>query len=1239
MREIPDNVFATQQMLTELARSQSESLERIFHPYDVKASVAAAGGLLTVPELQANTVRLEAVAHLIVASSAGKKKPSKQDTARWFRQVGQAFAHMEDAAEDVFVGRVHIDGRNYRVLEGLTEANCHHLQHMLTAVENMPDRGVYAALKQSCRAMLALSDLVCARSGLEAFCRGGEYGLDALPVNDLPTLKTLAARVTFSVDDLAQAGVSRRALGSFCLPPSQRNVGFGGYGDSWLERQPLIDFQDELVVALPSAIGTAIRRAVIETCHDARAEFALWTGLLIAQTEELALNPTISSLGIPPTEMKRDSYVVPSEPVEFQPGLWFHLVLLTDDFTGFNETGFSRPGPSSKKTQAELQQAINIAAADTTARPGFKLGFSLIVLCGFGRGQLVEFTRPAHWLVEGISGYDLDVLGWRHDFNIAELLKFLLAEGSAGHMGFPLMAINGLLARIGFAYENNGHVVPHEAMPDGAESATLMVPTNAHLRLRVEHHTRFDKHAVHDAAGNVLVVRRKDGGKRSLRNTQWVYLSYLDARLLRYRGVWRSGARTWWLETVPLDERSYLYPIFEMQMVWMERLAPTLARHVTGLPDVLTWKLVTPAWPAMRSREINPPPLQELKRAIRSSFDRDGCVVTTEIGLPFFQGLSHPGNVSEVTLIEAFLEQVVTLAGDAEVDLTALLREIIPSPEARQLHAFAPQDFRDHVHESVPRKVVKISNFDDAAIRLGLGWHGLPRPGGIVKGRDECTRVLNAITVAAEEMFCAHLRQFERYALIRRVVENHEASILDKSRWERTSGAILDLSANPQESREEISKSIQKANATGLASRIILEAALCESPIGVGFEVADFDLSNLMALAMMIHHLGGYSDAIRYEGMRPEIRISPAGEVQIDVSFFNDIMTPVGESFVSRQIERSRRDYSELLHDPELFTEEQAADRTDTRFAAAWRAEMGISLGDFRTALEALENRLVESRQAWEVMPRSVLLQYLTKYIDCAEQFVGSLELLPRDGWKSVPLPYIDQDRQPWRFKRRLSIARRPILRLESSPESDVVIAPGMIRDAFRIEVHNFYYGQYDLSSIASKEMRRWREHIVAKEAAEFEERVVTRLQELGWQAKRGAKFSHILGRKLSEDPGDVDVLAWHPDGRVMLLECKDLQFAKTSSEIAKQLHKFRGKTDEKGRPDLLGKHLKRMELARENVAAFQSHLQLPEVRIDGALVFAHTVPMSFAAERIGHAVTLLTFEQLGAAFGSHIQT
>jgi hypothetical protein len=118
MHEIPENVFAAQKMLTELVRSQAESLGSIFHPYDVSSSIAPAGALLTIPELQANTVRLEAICHLIVSRAAGKKKPNKQEAARWFKQVGQAFARMEDASEDVFVTRVHMEGRTTAYLRG-----------------------------------------------------------------------------------------------------------------------------------------------------------------------------------------------------------------------------------------------------------------------------------------------------------------------------------------------------------------------------------------------------------------------------------------------------------------------------------------------------------------------------------------------------------------------------------------------------------------------------------------------------------------------------------------------------------------------------------------------------------------------------------------------------------------------------------------------------------------------------------------------------------------------------------------------------------------------------------------------------------------------------------------------------------------------------------------------------------------------------------------------------------------
>ncbi|MBP2511088.1 hypothetical protein J2855_004743 [Agrobacterium tumefaciens] len=1235
MLEIPESLFDVQKMLADSSERTAQALATDFRPYHAKSSIAAVGGLLTVPHLQANTVRLEAISHLVVSNATGKKKPTKQDASRWFRQVGQAVTFMEDAAEDVFVGRVNFEGRNYLVLEGLAEANCHHLQHMLNVLKTMPDIAFYAVLREACRTLLLLSDQVCSRAGLNAFIPGSEYKLSSLPFEQLPTLKTLAKRVTFTESEIFELGGDPSVLGRFFLSPSDRHVGIGLHGNSSLERCPLIHFEDEVVVALPSAVGLAIRRAIIETCIEIGTTNALYMGLLQSQTNQISLNPTISGIDIPPTQVNPSTNIIPSRAVEFQPGCWFHLVLAADDFANFSETGFDRPNPDAHTLSATLADVLQETATECEEKPGFKLGLSLVVLCGFGRGQLLELRRPDGWFVEGISGYDLEVLGWKNDFDIAELLKFLLAEIDAASKGFPLMAINGILARIGFAYGNRGHVVPHDALPDGAENATLMVPTNAHLDLRVQHHSRFDEQAVVAPDGEIIVVRRKYAGKRSPEKTQKIYVSYSDASRGRFRAVWKSRERNWWLETVPNENQPIgLYPVFEMQTVWMEHIAPLLDQAFPDLPDTMTWRLITSAWPQMKTEDICPPSAEEIHASIRASHCRKENTIVTEISSTFFYGLSHAENISESALVQAVVREVVQFSNVPKPDIAGLMVGIIPSPHARQLHAFAPQDFRDHVRHSIDRTAVNITAFDDAAIRIGLGWHGVPRPGGIIRDQGECTRALNAITVAAEEAFCLDLSCFERRALIERVVANREASILDKRRWERTSAAILSLASDHQGTRDEIFEQLVKANGTDLASRIILEAAICECPVGSGYELADIDLSRLMAQAMMIHYLGGYSDAIHYEGMKPEIRISPAGEVQIDTTFFDTIVEPVGRSFATLQLDRHRKGYTSLLRDPELSPTDISA-HVEVEFLNAWEAELGISLVEFRTALEALENYLYEKGLAYEILPRNDVTDYLNQHIGNAEAFIAALELIPRSGWKNVSLPFSDQDRQPWRFRRRLSVARRPIIRIDSAGDAEILIAPGMIRDAFAIMLHNYHQGQFDLGTLHSKEMKRWRERIVAKEAAEFEERVVTRLKELGWNARRGAKFPHVLGKALSEDPGDIDVLAWHNDGRVMLLECKDLQFAKTPSEIAKQLSKFRGQMDEKGRPDLLAKHIKRVALATEHKEAFRTHLSLSGVSIDGTLVFANTVPMSFAAERIGHSVRLLTYDQLGPFFGS----
>jgi hypothetical protein len=249
------------------------------------------------------------------------------------------------------------------------------------------------------------------------------------------------------------------------------------------------------------------------------------------------------------------------------------------------------------------------------------------------------------------------------------------------------------------------------------------------------------------------------------------------------------------------------------------------------------------------------------------------------------------------------------------------------------------------------------------------------------------------------------------------------------------------------------------------------------------------------------------------------------------------------------------------------------------------------------------------------VLPRSELIALVRGHIAEPEAYVAALESIPRERWKIVPELYRDQDRQPWRFRRRLTVYRRPLIRLDQGEDALMLVAPGLLRELLLTMMHNFYGAEMDQEYLLSGAMRRWWNLVQDRYSKEFEAKVASELRSLGWQTAEGRKFPEILGRGLPTDPGDIDVLAWRWDGRIVLLECKDLQLAKAPSETAKQLSKFRGGVDEKGRPDLLAGHLNQVALAHEHVDGFRRYTGLATGTIEGVVVFSNVVPMLYASQ------------------------
>lgn len=199
------------------------TLETALSIFDPVYTPAIFGGLLTVPELQCNCCRLEALSQIAVAYARGKKKPSKSAVAAWFSEMSAGpCGRYEDPAEDAFTTLVTTPRGNFRILEGIWESAGFFLQRILNVVEGMPEEGELNALRESVYALLSLSDLICERAELPRYTFGNPVPELHLSRQVKADLQKYRQRVTFSVADLRALDVSVENLAPFIFDPSVR---------------------------------------------------------------------------------------------------------------------------------------------------------------------------------------------------------------------------------------------------------------------------------------------------------------------------------------------------------------------------------------------------------------------------------------------------------------------------------------------------------------------------------------------------------------------------------------------------------------------------------------------------------------------------------------------------------------------------------------------------------------------------------------------------------------------------------------------------------------------------------------------------------------------------------------------------------------------------------------------------------------------------------------------------------
>ena len=224
--------------------------------YDPLRLAASFAGLLTVPALQSNCLRLEILVHLALTHCHGSRKPNDKLVSRLFTALGEGMAgRYEDPSEDVFVTLIRTPRGNFRVLEGIWEAAGFNLQRVISALERVPSGPRFDYIRNSVYALLRLSDIICERAKLKRYELGNAIPESTLGRKHLDSLGSLRRVVRFSQNDLADAGITLDHLAEFFFDPDLRDsLKSEGLGHSSLERYPIAQRNDDILVLLGTYI-------------------------------------------------------------------------------------------------------------------------------------------------------------------------------------------------------------------------------------------------------------------------------------------------------------------------------------------------------------------------------------------------------------------------------------------------------------------------------------------------------------------------------------------------------------------------------------------------------------------------------------------------------------------------------------------------------------------------------------------------------------------------------------------------------------------------------------------------------------------------------------------------------------------------------------------------------------------------------------------------------------------------
>lgn len=1195
-------------------------LLKVLGSYSLEKTLPLAAGLCTVPRFQANSYRLELFVQAVVAGCKGKRNPTWQQLQTWLNFFGGDFeiSRLEDPPEDAFVLNVLTGVGDFRVLGGTWEAGEHAASLLIEAVAGLKLKNA-GRLMAPVIALLRMSDAVASRAGLARWHSEQSISKHAISIDCTTPLTEWAQHVVFTASELVGLGIQPEHLTPLVLSPgAYASLADQSNQESDLHRYPVIRIADKFILALPSAVTYAIRRLIVAAADEldlAPDLNSVMMNRVLARLQEAVSRShrhPVFNLDLPASVRSLEGWCV-SIVVRLGQRRFLHFVVIKFELLEIAESGYLHPRELSDSRSRHLLEHIEVVRKHLEGTESLDSGHTFLMGGHLGEGVILDLPEPRDcWTFSVTRLADLEMLCRDPDDPLERLILMLVQQRALEQQGVEMPFDNGLLNRYAFWLRQNFVTRIPEMRHD--QGGMLQIATDFVTDYRVHRRRAVDEHCELLPMGKTTVVQRASSEsvyrvKRDL--DCYVSMDLLEDGVLAFCASQR-GAVVW----IVVESRSSQRLGRAVFDLW-EGLQLFVSRALELLPD--DWAFIAPVVGvhidfSSLVLPANPVAQRSTETALHTVREAGSWTAQIRAEPGFLQNFDSLENRGEQYLLAEVIRALALLSQDPapekQLNCEALALEALGGTGARILHVLRPSTEVEALLVSDRRRIYQPpTEHLESRLREAFIWMPAPTEPLMLDAATSKERLNKAVEKKALALI-ARLKTFERFALLEELLQCNESLLKDAQRWKTTARAVRGL-YGVEDGTRAARESEQSRAQLQITLRALVEATTCEAVDVGGRKPDDFSTDELVGEMAALINLGRDSDVVHHALSSEGILQFPNGSYELNADVIGELSEPFHRATFGQGYASAADRYEEWSQfNPAPADALDGTVFLENAFVDAWAAEYGLSFESFWQIFGALMD-LGVTRSSTVVRARVSEIAAGRVSVGVTEAdvaaFLKSFGLPRRSGWLARQGLDNPKDINPWRYERRLSVMLRPLIILDES-EGEFIYGVGICREALLYVMDSVTEATFDKDVFVSKSMRAWLGGRVDKLGAEFSAEVGKILEDQGWNVRVEIKLTE-LGAPKSPNLGDIDVLAWRPDGRVMQIECKRLKASRTIAEIAQSCGRFRGNVG-----DHLHKHLRRLEWVRGNetkIAKFTG-IDVEKIVVRHPMVVSRPVPFGY---------------------------